>query len=97
MDPDPGAGLDQLARAGPARTEPPHRQPHCHRVDIAHCAAPRGGDGFGVLTNWQRYGQVPALRGDQRAESVHRGPVAQRLRRVPLVEPGDLEHLAAQP
>ena len=40
MNPDAGAALHPFARAGPARAEPPCRQPHCHRVDIAHCAAP---------------------------------------------------------
>ena len=81
MDPDAGAGLHLFARTGSARTEPPSRQPHRHRVDVAHCAAPVGGDGFGVPTNRQRHRQVPALRGDQRPEPVHRRAVAQRLRR----------------
>ena len=61
VDLNPGPGLDFLTRTGPARSEPPHRQPHRHCVDTAHCAASGGGNGFGVLTNRQRYGQVPAL------------------------------------
>ncbi len=47
-------------------------------------------------TRQRKRGQVAALRGDQRAEAVHRGAVAQCLRRVDAVETGRVEHLARQ-
>ena len=40
--------------------------------------------------------QVAALGGDQLAEPVHRGAVAQRLRRVDAVDAGGVEHLGGQ-
>ena len=38
----------------------------------------------------------PPWAADQRAEPVHRRPVAQRLRRVDAVQPGGVEHLGGQ-
>ena len=45
-----------------ARAEPPHRQSHRHRVDVAHRATTRCGDGLGMRTDRQRLrtGRRPA-------------------------------------
>ncbi|VBA36197.1 hypothetical protein LAUMK13_01021 [Mycobacterium innocens] len=97
MNPHPRPVLHPGPRPGSARAEPPGRQTHCHRVDVAHCAAPAGRDGFRTPTNRQRFRQIAALSGDQPAEPVHRGAVTQRLCRVAAVDPGELQHLAGQP
>ena len=88
VDAHAGAELHALTGSRAARAEPPHRQSHRHRVDVAHRAAARCRDGLGMRTDRQRLGEVAALRGHQRPEPVHRGAVAQRLRRVDAVDAG---------
>ena len=93
---DAGTGLDRVLLAGPARTQPPRRDPDGHGVQRDQHPVGVRGDHLVFPGRRQLGVRVPALGDDHGTPGIHRPSRAQRLRRIMIIVPGGAEHLPGQ-